>query len=270
MVYPMNNDNLLFAQGMAAAQPPAQPAAPVPDDADDDSHERLAVLRMNRRGQTDTSGPKDPTSSKFNKSPCVWLARALATKSPMDYITIIRGLWNRNQSLVEDLIETYVGAVRLMLLADTPAPHPLTLTIAGMNGGNPMNVPQGAMAATHSRKAAWQAVDPLIDQMYKKITYLDWKDNEHMSTTAATLSHFHGADPAMTAEMRRLHVFLASNALRGRGGRGGQGGGFRGGGSRGSQYRGGYGGYGSPRGGRGGDRGGSRGRGRGRGSADEE
>lgn len=263
-------DNIAIVNDLVAAQVP-QPAAPVPEDADTDSHERLAILRMNRRGQTDTSGPMDPTSRKFNKSPCVWLARGLAVGSAMDYVTVIRNLWTRNQSLVDDLVETYVGAMRLMTLLNTPAPHPTSITITGLNGDNPITIPQGRMAATHSRKVAWQAVDPLIDQMYKKITYLDWKENEHMSTTAATLSHFHGADLSMTSEMRRVHTFLAAQALRARGGRGGPGaGGFRGGGGRGQSYRGGFGGYGGYRGGRGGDRGGGRGRGRGRGGAEDD
>ena len=146
-----------------------------------------------------------------------------------------------------------------------------------------MNLPATALVLRQPRLTIWTILDSVIDLMYGWITYLDWKEAESLSQTQALMHQFHGADPGLTAEQRRVGTVMATWALRGRGGGGGGRGGIRthtnhggypqssgDGGHRGGGYHGGGGYQGAQsfgqRGGRGGGRGlggGMRGNGRG-------
>ena len=70
-------DNLAFVGELAAHLPAAAPAAPVPADAADMTHRRLAELRMMRKGHTDVAGPLTITNTKFKRSPPAQFAMAL-------------------------------------------------------------------------------------------------------------------------------------------------------------------------------------------------
>jgi len=269
-------DNNGFVMEMQQAPPPPV----VADDADTDTHEQLAIKRVGRKGQTDTSGPKDTTNEKTHKAPPFWILRTLATVTGVhEYCSLLRTKWTRNPSLVEDLCQLFVGTARTARLLITPADHKLTHTIAELNGGNPFNVPQGTFAALHPRPMVWQALDPQLDLMYKKIQYLDMKEAEYMSAQTALVNQFNGANPALTAMQRRLTSFYSQRALRpprSNNGPGNNWGGFNNGGGRGYGGRGGNNRYSNnnSRGGRGGGGRGGRGSGgrggRGRGAGIDE
>jgi len=224
MVY----DNLAFAGELAANAVAAPPAVAVPADTPDMTHRRLAELRMMRKGHTDVAGPLSMTTPKFRRSPPAQFAMALEASdlaaledTVFKVSSTIEGMWDRNPNIVSNYVQTYGACARMAWLMNQPVPLPTQITIPDLNGGNPVNLPATALVLRQPKLTIWTILDSVIDLMYGWITYLDWKEAESLSQAQALMHQFHGADPGLTAEQRRVGTVMATWALRGRGGGGG-------------------------------------------------
>jgi len=267
-------ENFDFVQSMAIAGA-VVPAAPVPADDNTMTHRRLAELRMQRKGQTDFGGALVATNVKFKRAPPAQFAMALEAESEgaleqviFQVTSTLEALWTKNASVKSNYIQTFSSLARIVWRMDQPVPLPATITLEGFNSGNPINLPRTALVVRHAKLSIWQGLDAVIDLMYSWITYLDWKEAENLTQTQALMSQFHGADPSLTAEQRRVSTVMAAAVLRGRGGVGNHG---RGRGAPpyiGSNHGGGQDGYGGHQwdGNRGAGRGGNHYRGGGRGN----